>query len=206
MIGSLRGTLADAGLDGAVLVDVGGVGYRVLVAPATVKALGEVGATVSLHTHLAVREDALTLYGFATSDERACFEALIGAHGVGPALALAVLSVHSPRALRRSVADDDVGALCLVPGVGRKTAARLLIELKDRLVSSADTAGAVAALTDPDGGGAGAGTSARAEVREALVALGYEPEEVRTALGGLPEGDDVATLLRSALAGLGRAR
>lgn len=204
MIGSLRGTLTDAGLDGAVLVDVGGVGYRVLVAPATVKALGDVGATVSLHTHLAVREDALTLYGFATSDERACFEALIGAHGVGPALALAVLSVHSPRALRRAVADDDVGALCLVPGVGRKTAARLLIELKDRLVSSADTAGALSPLTGPDGGGGG--TSARAEVREALVALGYEPEEVRTALGDLPEGDDVATLLRSALTGLGRAR
>ena len=206
MIGSLRGTLVDAGLDGAVLVDVGGVGYRVLVAPATVKVLGDVGVTVSLHTHLAVREDALTLYGFASSDERACFEALIGAHGVGPALALAVLSVHSPRALRRAVADDDVGALCLVPGVGRKTAARLLIELKDRLVSGADTAGALSPLTGPEGGGDGAGASARAEVREALVALGYEPEEVRTALGDLPEGDDVATLLRSALAGLGRAR
>lgn len=206
MIGSLRGTLADAGLDGAVLVDVGGVGYRILVAPATVKALGDVGATVLLHTHLAVREDALTLYGFATSDERGCFEALIGAHGIGPALALAVLSVHSPRALRHAVAGDDVGALCLVPGVGRKTAARLLIELKDRLVSSADTAGAISALTGSDPSGDGVGASARAEVREALVALGYEPEEVRTAMGDLPEGDDVATLLRSALTGLGRAR
>ncbi len=133
VIGSLRGSLREAGLDGAVVVEVGGVGYRVLVPPVTVPALGEIGADVLLHTHLAVREDALTLYGFARREERTCFEALIGAHGVGPALALAVLSVHTPDALRRAVADDDVGSLCLVPGVGRKTAARLLIELKDRL-------------------------------------------------------------------------
>ncbi len=205
MIGSLRGTLSDARLDGAVLVDVGGVGFRVLVPPASVPVLGHVGATVALHTHLAVREDALTLYGFATSDERGCFEALIGAHGVGPALALAVLSVHSPGALRRAVADDDVGALCLVPGVGRKTAARLLIELKDRLEVFGD-ADQVAPSVGGGADGEGAGRPARAEVREALVALGYEAEEVRAALGGLPEGDDVATLLRAALAGLGRGR
>nr|MDP9420802.1 Holliday junction branch migration protein RuvA [Actinomycetota bacterium] len=133
MIGSLRGALVERGLDGAVLVEVAGVGYRLLVPPPTVPGLGEPGDDVVLHTHLAVREDALTLYGFATRDERACFEALIGAHGVGPALALAVLSVHRPDDLRRAVADDDVAALCLVPGVGRKTAARLLLELKDRL-------------------------------------------------------------------------
>ncbi len=205
MIGSLRGTLADARLDGSVLVDVGGVGYRVLVPPASVPVLGHVGATVALHTHLAVREDALTLYGFATNDERGCFEALIGAHGVGPALALAVLSVHSPGALRRAVADDDVGALCLVPGVGRKTAARLLIELKDRLEVFGD-ADLVVPSVAGEANGSGAVRPARAEVREALVALGYEAEEVRTALGGLPEGDDVATLLRAALAGLGRGR
>lgn len=206
MIGSLRGTLADARLDGSVLVDVGGVGYRVLVPPATVPALGLAGATVALHTHLAVREDALTLYGFATADERACFEALIGAHGVGPALALAVLSVHTPRALRRAVADDDVGALCLVAGVGRKTAARLLIELKDRLDVGSDADLVVPVDAGPGGGDAVSARPARAEVREALAALGYEAEEVRAALAGLPEGDDVATLLRAALAGLGRAR
>jgi Holliday junction DNA helicase RuvA len=206
VIGSLRGTLVDVSLDGAVLVDVGGVGYRVLVPPATVPALGDVGTTVALHTHLAVREDALTLYGFATGDERGCFEALIGAHGVGPALALAVLSVHSPRALRRAVADDDVGALCLVPGVGRKTAARLLIELKDRLEVSADADPVASAAGGDVEGDGDSRPPARAEVREALVALGYEAEEVRSALAGLPEGDDVATLLRAALTGLGRGR
>ena len=206
MIGSLRGTLADAGLDGAVLVDVAGVGYRVLVPPATVPVLGEIGATVALHTHLAVREDALTLYGFATSDERACFEALIGAHGVGPALALAVLSIHTPRALRIAVVEDDVGALCLVPGVGRKTAARLLIELKDRLGTGDDTRLGAGRLGEGDSGGAATHPPARAEVREALVALGYDAEEVRSALGELPEGDDVSALLRAALASLGRAR
>jgi Holliday junction DNA helicase RuvA len=206
VIGSLRGTLADTRLDGAVLIDVGGVGYRVLVPPASVPALGDVGATVALHTHLAVREDALTLYGFATADERACFEALIGAHGVGPALALSVLSIHSPRALRRAVADDDVGALCLVPGVGRKTAARLLIELKDRLGDVNDGDLAVPPVRGGTEGDGVTRPAARAEVREALVALGYDAEEVRSALTSLPEGDDVATLLRAALAGLGRGR
>ncbi|MDP9020767.1 MAG: Holliday junction branch migration protein RuvA [Actinomycetota bacterium] len=205
MIGSLRGTLVERSAAGEVLVDVGGVGYVVFVPPATVAALGDRGATVLLHTHLAVREDALTLYGFATRDERACFEALIGAHGVGPALALAVLSVHRPEALRRAVADDDVGALCLVPGVGRKTAARLLIELKDRL---GVTAG-VDVLAPPAAGGTranGSSPGARAEVRAALAALGYEPDEIAQALRDLPESDDVPTSLRAALSRLAPAR
>src|SRR5690606_31855617 len=114
-------------------VEVGGVGYRVQVTPATAVALGNVGDTVLLHTHLHVRDDALTLYGFETPDARAAFEALLGAHGVGPSLALAILSVHRPDALRAVVADGDVAALCLVPGVGKKTAAKLLLELASRL-------------------------------------------------------------------------
>ena len=208
MIGSLRGTLAEWALDGTVLIEVAGVGYRVVVPPASAPTLGEPGVEVLLHTHLAVREDALTLYGFSSRDERLCFEALIGAHGVGPALALAVLSVHRPDHLRRAVADDDVGALCLVPGVGRKTAARLLIELKDRLgLAGGDPAGVVARAADaPAGAPAGQPSSSRVDVREALVALGYGPEEVGAALGALPEGDDVAQLLRAALSHLGRAR
>lgn len=205
MIGSLRGTVLERGLDGAVLVEVAGVGYRVAVPPATMPALAE-GAEVVLHTHLAVREDALTLYGFATRDERVCFEALIGAHGVGPALALAVLSVHEPDDLRRAVSDDDVGALCLVPGVGRKTAARLLIELKDRLgvvAGGPEVGGALGAMAT----GIGAGMPpARAEVRDALAALGYEAHEVADALRQLPDSDDVAVLVKAALSWLGRAR
>ncbi len=206
MIGSLRGALVERGLDGAVLVEVAGVGYRLLVPPPTVPGLGEPGDDVVLHTHLAVREDALTLYGFATRDERACFEALIGAHGVGPALALAVLSVHRPDDLRRAVADDDVAALCLVPGVGRKTAARLLLELKDRLGATAVPVGGLPAPPTQAPGHGGSPASARADVRQALVALGYGPDEVAEAVRDLPDGDDAGQLLRTALANLGGAR
>src|SRR5438270_10982281 len=133
MIGSLRGVLLDRFARGELLVEVGGVGYRVVVPTGTLGVVGELGAPVFLHVHTSVREDAIVLYGFATGEERTCFEALLGAHGVGPALALAILSVHSPTALRRTLAEDDISSLCLVPGVGKKTAARLLVELKSRL-------------------------------------------------------------------------
>ena len=195
MIGMLRGVLVDRSPN-EVLVDVQGVGYRVLVSPSTLVALGPVGTTVTVHTHLNVREDALNLYGFPTPDERACFEALLGAHGVGPAMALAILSVHRPMALRQALADDDVDALCLVPGVGKKTAARLLLELKSRLD-----------LPDVDlsvvlGGEA----TARNEVREALASLGYGPEEIREAVRDLPAEGDVQRLLKEALSRVGSAR
>jgi Holliday junction DNA helicase RuvA len=200
MIGSLRGTLLDRSPRGEVLLEVGGVGYRVLVAPSTLVELGAPGGTVLLHTHLHVREDALTLYGFATADERACFEALLGAHGVGPALALAILSVHRPMALRVALADDDVDALCLVPGVGKKTAARLLLELKARLdLPDSDLA---AVLGDGESGPA----APRTDVREALTALGYAPDEVREALRDVPHEGDVQLLLKEALARLAVSR
>jgi Holliday junction DNA helicase RuvA len=195
VIGSLRGTLVDRDPTGEVLVEVGGVGYRALVPPGTLAALGHVGGAVFLHTHLHVREDALTLYGFATRDERACFEALLGAHGVGPALALAILGVHRPDALRSAVAEDDVDALCAVPGVGKKTAARLLLELKSR-------------LDVPDGDilylPSAAGSAPRNDVKEALVALGYGPDEVRVAVQELPQDGDTAILLKEALTRLAR--
>jgi holliday junction DNA helicase RuvA len=197
MIGSIRGRVLDRIPPGEVLVEVAGVGYRALVPP-MVLAGAHPGDEVLLHTHLHVREDALTLYGFATRDERACFEALIGAHGVGPALALAILSVHSPDGLRRAVADGDTDALCLVPGVGKKTATRLLIELQTRLhVPDLD----LAAPTNGNGGPA-----PRAEVREALVQLGYGPDEVRDVLRQLPDEGDVETLLRDALQRLAVSR
>lgn len=198
MIGSLRGTLVERSGAGEVLVEVGGIGYRALVAPAALVELGEPGGEILLHTHLHVREDALTLYGFVTRDERATFEALIGAHGVGPALALAIVSVHRPEGLRRALADDDIDALCLVPGVGRKTAARLLIELKSRLDVPGDVDVAVASTSGSST------TAARTEVRAALAALGYGPDEVRRAMSGLPADGDVAVLVRQALVALGR--
>jgi Holliday junction DNA helicase RuvA len=193
MIGSLRGRLIDRAAD-EVLVEVAGIGYRVTVTPATVVAIGDLGDEVFVHVHHHVREDAQTLYGFPTRDERGCFEALIGAHGVGPALALAILSVHSPDSLRRTLADDDLDSLCLVPGVGKKTAVRLLVELKSRLaVPDIDLA---AITVSPS---SGAPTSVRADVREALAGLGYAPEEIRDALADVPDEGDSAIVLKHAL-------
>lgn len=193
MIGSLRGTLLDRSLGGDVLVEVGGVGYRVTVAPTASPAVGEVGDEVFLWVHHHIREDAQTLYGFATREERGCFEALLGAHGVGPALALAILSVHDPAGLHEVIATQDVDALCLVPGVGKKTAARLLVELQSRLdLPDLD-------LTVPDRAPTGAAASARRDVTEALAGLGYGPDEVRRVVDDLPEDGDPAELLREAL-------
>jgi Holliday junction DNA helicase RuvA len=207
VIGSLRGTLLEHHL-AEVLVEVAGVGYRVTVAPSTVVRLGEAGGEVFLYIHDHRREDAQTLYGFLDRDERVCFEALLGAHGVGPALALAILSVHEPDALRRVILDEDVAALCLVPGVGKKTAQRLLVELASRLGVPDDPAGGVPGGRPPAAVGARGATgdearagavAARADVREALLGLGYETDEVLAVLRDLPEGSDSPSLLRDAL-------
>ncbi len=135
MIGLLRGPVVLRTGEGEVIVDAAGVGYRVTVTPATAAALVGAGSqleqTLFVHTH--VREDAIVLYGFAHDDERRCFEVLLGSHGVGPALALSIMAIFSPAALSTAVLEDDLDTLCTVPGVGRKTAARLLIELKSRL-------------------------------------------------------------------------
>lgn len=205
MIGSLRGRLLHRGA-GEVLVEVGGIGYAIVVAPTTAVALGDVGDDVFVWVHHHVREDVETLYGFASREERATFGALLGAHGVGPSMALAILSVHAPAALVRILADDDVAALCLVPGVGRKTAGRLLVELRARLdVPDPGT------LPPAGAGGLPAAAEARtatSDVRDALAGLGYSAEEIRTATAGLdPSGQgDVADLLRQALRRLAAAR
>ncbi len=201
MIGSLRGILVDLSPRGEVLVEVAGVGYRVQVPTGGLGLLGERGSPVFLHVHTHVREDAIVLYGFSSFDERACFEALVGTHGVGPAVALAILSVHSPMALRRAVRTDDADALTMVPGIGKKTAARLLLELKSRL--ELDEEGPELAVV---GGGAPPGGGARAEVRAALAALGYGADEVREALRSLPPEGSTEELLRRALRELAKAR
>jgi Holliday junction DNA helicase RuvA len=205
MIGSLRGVLLDRVLrgdhpSGEVLIEVGGVGYRVLLPASALGRLGELGAPVFLHVHTHVREDAIILYGFPTRDERQCFESLIAAHGVGPAVALALLSIHSPVALRRAVAADDAAALTLVPGVGAKTASRLLIELKSRLDFDLSDL-----VTNGNGNGAPHG-SPRAEVRVALAGLGYGAEEVRDVLSRLPDEGPLEELLRAALRHLAGTR
>jgi holliday junction DNA helicase RuvA len=198
MIGSLRGQVLERSNDTSVLVEVGGVGYVVTVTPRTLAEL-EPGSPVFLYVHHHIREDAQTLYGFRQRDERSTFEVLIATHGIGPALAIAILGTHAPAALVDIVATSDLGALTLVPGVGKKTAERLLVELRNRLnLPLLDPVGA--------GGGGGAGGSVVGDVREALTGLGYGPDEIRDALRELPATGDASTLLRDALKLLGAKR
>jgi holliday junction DNA helicase RuvA len=196
MIGSLRGQVLERDLAGWVLVEVSGVGYVVHVSPRALAEL-EPSSPVFLYVHHHIREDAQQLYGFLTRDERATFQTLISTHGVGPALALAIIATHPPGALVDIVANGDVASLTLVPGVGKKTAERLLIELKSRLQVP---------VLDAVGGGGGGASSAVADVREALSNLGYADAEIREALRELPPGDDASTLLRDALKLLGARR
>lgn len=196
MIAQLRGRLAAVTL-GAVVVDVGGVGYLVHIPPGM--PVGVVGDEVTLHTHLVVREDALTLYGFTDARSRTLFTTLLSVTGVGPKLALAALGALGAERLRAAVVNEDVAALTVVPGIGRKGAQRMILELREKL-------GAL----HPDGvpGGAAAGDGAldaRGEVREALAALGYAAPEIARTLDALPVDEDATAeeLLRSALRALG---
>jgi Holliday junction DNA helicase RuvA len=205
MIGSLRGTIlertAGEGPAAQLLIEVGGVGYRAHVPATALDKLGPPGSTAFLHVHTYVREDAIVLYGFATREERSCFELLIGAHGVGPAVALALLSVHTPSALRRAVHSDDTDALMMVPGIGKKTATRLILELKSKL----DSTDADSVLHLVGSGGAG-GSATRGDVRTALAGLGYGGEEIREALALVPPDGSVEDQLRHALRELATAR
>ncbi|MCI0635183.1 MAG: Holliday junction branch migration protein RuvA [Actinobacteria bacterium] len=168
----MAGKLVETYPDGA-LVDVNGVGYRLYAPPSVLARLPGAGERVRLHTHLHVREDALTLYGFTTAEERDLFEVLIGVNGIGPKGALAVLSVHAPDALRRAVLGEDVDALTLIPGVGTKTASRMILELKEKLGGDADL---VPVAASP------AVRRALSEVRAALLQLGYSTTEAREAI------------------------
>jgi Holliday junction DNA helicase RuvA len=201
MIGLLRGPVVLRTGECEVIVDVAGVGYRVTVTPSAAATLVAGGADkeaiLFVHTH--VREDAIVLYGFVHDDERRCFEVLIGSHGVGPALALAIMAMLSPAALSTAVLEDDLDTLCTVPGVGRKTAARLLIELKSRLdLPDLSLDGASSALADGDPFVRPSRTS-RAEARAALSELGYAADEIRGALDGLRDDVGVEEMLRLAL-------
>jgi Holliday junction DNA helicase RuvA len=191
MIALLRGRVASAGI-GEVILDVGGVGYQVHVPAGTV--IPSPGTEMTLHTHLAVREDAMTLYGFADAGGRALFTTLLGVTGVGPKLALAALGTLGSSGLRRAVVTEDVAALTAVPGLGKKSAQRLILELREKLGALAAD-GIPGALTVTDAG------DARAEVRAALAGLGYVPAEVAAAMERLAPGDDARPeeLLRDAL-------
>ena len=203
MIASVTGTVLAVRLDAAV-VDVGGVGMLVQATPAALAGL-RVGQRATLHTSLVVREDSLTLFGFAEADEREVFEILQTVSGVGPRLALAMLAVHSPDGLRRAVADEDYAALQRVPGIGRKGAQRIVLELGDRLGAPVPATGAAVAAPAPG--------DHRDQVVEALVGLGWQAKTAQDAVATVLEGSaepvgagEVAGLLRAALRTLGGAR
>ncbi len=203
MIASVHGEVLSVGLDAAV-VEVGGVGLAVQATPATLAGL-RVGSSARLATSLLVREDALTLFGFADTDEREVFETVQTVTGIGPRLALAMLAVHTPDGLRRAVADEDLAALQRVPGVGRKSAQRIVLELKDRLGAPAGASGTRASAPALD--------DRRSQVVEALTGLGWPERAAVAAVDQVLDGstgpvgaDEVAGVLRAALRTLGGAR
>jgi holliday junction DNA helicase RuvA len=200
MIASVSGVVAALGPDGAV-VEVGGVGLSVSCSPGTLARL-RLGENARLATSLVVREDSLTLYGFADDDERALFELLQTANGVGPKLAQTMLAVHPPRELRRAIATSDLGSLTAVPGIGRKGAERIVIELRDRIGSIDDSPVTSAGITPV--------APWRNQLGHALAGLGFSGKEAADAIDlvAADAGDnpDVATLLRRTIQLLGRAR
>lgn len=203
MIGSLRGTVLERITPSTVLVEVAGVGYLVTVTPRVFAEL-EPTTTCFLYVHHHIREDAQTLYGFTGRDERECFNILLGAHGIGPAMALAILGTHSPRGLHHIIITSDLGALTMVPGVGKKTAERLLVELRGKF-----DAFDVAPSNGPAGRGDVVGRSSPvADLREALLGLGYGNDEIRDVMSELTPADGAALdqMLRDALAILGARR
>lgn len=203
MIASVRGVVLSAGLDSAV-IEVGGVGLLLHTTAGTAAALRP-GAEMVLATTLVVREESLTLYGFADEDERAVFNLVMTVSGVGPRLALAMLTIHTPDGLRRAVGSGDLVALTKVPGIGKKGAERIVLELRDKIgmpsgaTSSAASRPAAADWTAP--------------VRDALVGLGWSPKQADDAVEAVrptvtqtevADGSDVSALLRAALRELGR--
>jgi Holliday junction DNA helicase RuvA len=195
VIGSLRGRVLERIDESAVLLEVAGVGYVVHVTPRTLAEL-EPTTEAFLHVHHHLRDDAETLFGFLGREERRTFGVLIETNGIGPTLAMAVLGTYSPRALVDIVLRGDLAGLTAVSGVGKKTAERLLLELKDRLN--------LPTIDEPrPAGERGGGMS---DVRDALAGLGYDENEIRNVLREITVGDDAAAMLREALSLLGARR
>ncbi len=202
MIASVHGQVAALGPDGAV-IEVGGIGLAISCSPGTLARL-RVGETGRLATSLVVREDSLTLYGFADDDERSLFELLQTANGVGPKLAQTILAVHPPREVRRAIATADFASLVKVPGIGRKGAEKIVIELRDRIGS----------IDGSDSGVELSGVTAvapwREQLRQALAGLGFTGKEAGDAIEVIAtdagDNPEVAILLRRAIQLLGRSR
>lgn len=189
MIGRLRGTIVDRGRE-TVVLEVGGVGYLVSVTPRTLSDLPGVGEEVVLHTHLHVREDQLALFGFGTTGDKELFGMLLGVSGVGPKVAMSILATMTYEQLGAAVASDDIPALTAVPGIGKRSAQKLLLELKPKMDLLED----VSTVTGPMG-----------EVREALEGLGYDGDEIRGTLADMPNDLPIEELLKRSLQQLGKA-
>lgn len=197
MIGRIVGTLVEKSPP-ELLVDVQGIGYEVSASMTTIYDLPQIGENVVLFTHLIVKEDSHTLFGFSDKSERALFRILIKVNGIGPKMALAILSSMSAEELIANVQDSDVTALTRIPGVGKKTAERLIIELRDKLGQAAKTdlftAPAVLRQVQAD---------PRQEAEAALIALGYKPQEAAKAIAAVPvDGADSETVIKAALQGM----
>ena len=190
MIGRIRGEFVAGGTD-AVTVDVGGVGYEIAVTGRTFAELPGIGSEIVLHTHLHVREDQLALFGFTTADDRDLFRLLMGVSGIGPKVGLAILATMTANDLRRVVATDDAAALTAVPGIGKRSAQKLLLELRPK-------------LDVPDGDLQASGPLG--EVMTALEGLGYQSDEISGVLRDLPGDLPVEELLKRSLQALGKRR
>ncbi|CAN5851946.1 Holliday junction branch migration protein RuvA [soil metagenome] len=189
MIGRLRGTLA--GVGAVVVIDVGGVGYEMTMTPHAVAELPTVGEEVVVHTHLQVREDDMSLYAFTAPSDRDLFRILVSASGVGPKLAMARMATLRPDRLRRAIVTEDVGALTAAPGVGKRSAQKLILELRPKFADGE---------ADVVNGGD------TVQVRQALDSLGYTPEEINEVLVDLPDDLPVTEQVKAALKALGQAR
>jgi len=189
MIGRLRGVIVDRGHE-TVVLEVAGVGYLVAVTPRTLSDLPGVGEEVVLHTHLHVREDQLALFGFDSSADKELFGMLLGVSGVGPKVAMAILATMTYEQLSIAVASDDIVALTSVPGIGKRSAQKLLLDLKPKL----DVLDDVSTVTGPMG-----------QVRQALEGLGYSADEIRGTLTDMPDDLPIEELIRRSLQQLGRA-
>jgi holliday junction DNA helicase RuvA len=192
MIALVAGDVAVRRPDHIVIETAGGVGYRLAVSAETLRQVPGVGRRVSLHAHLVVRDDALALYGFATEEERELFLALIGVQSVGPKVALAVLSGGTPRELVGAVVAGDVARLQAVPGIGKRTAERIVVELREKLGVEAELSEAPITVTRGD--------DPRNVARDGLLELGFQPAEAQALLADA-DGDTAEELLASALRG-----
>jgi len=189
MIGRLRGVIVEASHE-TIIIEVGGVGYQIAVTPRMLSDLPGVGEEAVLHTHLHVREDQLSLFGFGSTADKDLFGMLLGVSGVGPKVAMAMLGAMTYEQLSIAVASDDISALTAVPGIGKRSAQKLLLELKPKM----DILDEASMVTGP-----------RSEVRAALEGLGYGADEIRGTLAEMPEDLPIEELLRRSLQQLGQA-